>query len=234
MKTAKTTTFDPAERPCYTIGEAARYLRIPPATLRTWVKGRTYPTGSGNRQFPPLIRLPEKSRGTLSFTNLVEAFVLASIRRNHSIPVAKVRRALDYLQNQLNLSHPLADARFQTDGVDLFVERFGKLVAASESGQLAMKEMIHAHLQRVEHDRSGTAVCLFPFTRGGEPGEPKVIVMDPRLAFGRPCVVGTGAPTANIASRYKAGESIEELAEDFGCEPLKVQEAIRCELDLAA
>ncbi len=234
MKRQHLATQNIALLPCYSLGEAAHYVRVPPATLRTWVRGRDYPTRAGNRSFHPLIQLPAGDATALSFINLIEAFVLASIRRKHGIPVPKVRKALAYVKDQLGMEHPLADARFQTDGVELFVERFGRLVAASASGQLAMKEMIQAHLQRVEHDRSGLAIRLYPFTRQGEPGEPKLIVIDPGLAFGRPAVVGTGVPTANIASRYKAGESIEDLTEEFGFGAAQVQEAIRCELDIAA
>jgi uncharacterized protein (DUF433 family) len=45
---------------------------------------------------------------------------------------------------------------------------------------------------------------------------------------------GTGIPTSLVAERYRAGDSIEDLAEDYRCEPIKSQEAIRCELLIAA
>ena len=64
--------------------------------------------------------------------------------------------------------------------------------------------------------------------------KPKVIAMDPYLSFGRPVIEGTGITTAIIAERYKAGESIEELAHDYECPPPAIQEAIRCELDTQA
>jgi len=37
-----------------------------------------------------------------------------------------------------------------------------------------------------------------------------------------------------VAERYKAGESIDELAQDYGCERNYVEEAVRCELAIAA
>jgi uncharacterized protein (DUF433 family) len=39
--------------------------------------------------------------------------------------------------------------------------------------------------------------------------------------------------TAVIADRYKAGESIADLAEDYGEDPLNIEEAVRCELQPA-
>ena len=41
-----------------------------------------------------------------------------------------------------------------------------------------------------------------------------------------------GVPTAAIAERYKAGDTIEELARDFGAKSNEIEEAIRCELEL--
>ncbi len=38
---------------------------------------------------------------------------------------------------------------------------------------------------------------------------------------------------AVIADRYKAGESIADLAEDYGEDPLNIEEAVRCELQPA-
>ena len=46
--------------------------------------------------------------------------------------------------------------------------------------------------------------------------------------------VRSGIPTAIIAERYKAGESIDDLARDYDRERDEIPEAIRCELHLAA
>jgi uncharacterized protein (DUF433 family) len=56
------------------------------------------------------------------------------------------------------------------------------------------------------------------------------VVIDPRISFGRPVLAGSGIPTAVIADRYKAGESVDELADDYGRKRLEIEEAIRCEL----
>ena len=44
----------------------------------------------------------------------------------------------------------------------------------------------------------------------------------------------TSVPTVVVAERFKAGESLAALAEDYGRDATEIQEAIRCELDLAA
>ena len=225
---------DPRELPAYRIPEAAHYLRTPEATLRSWVVGRSYPTEAGPKIFRPIIVLADKQDHLLSFMNLVEAHVLDAIRRKHDIPLGKVRRALDYLRSKFPSKHPLADQRFETDSLNLFVEKYGRLINISQDGQLAIRNLLEAHLRRIERDEAGLAVRLFPFTRKRQPEEPKVVVIDPYISFGRPVLVGTGIATAIIAERYKAGESVDQLAEDYDRQRLEIEEAIRCELQVEA
>ncbi|MEE9191267.1 MAG: DUF433 domain-containing protein [Candidatus Aerophobetes bacterium] len=220
--------------PAYGLSEASHYLGIPKATLRSWVLGRHYPIEAGKQFFRPIIELPDKEKPLLSFVNLVEAHVLEAIRQRHGIKFWRVRGAVEYIERHLDSRHPLAEQRFVTDGVDLFVEQFGKLVNISREGQLAIKELIQTYLRRIERDSAGFPIRLYPFTRERKPDEPKTIVIDPYISFGRPVLAGTGIATTIIAQRYKAGESIEELAEDYGRPTSDIQEAIRCELWLNA
>ena len=225
---------DPRELPAYGLSEAVRYLRIAPATLRSWVLGRYYPTGAGSRFFKPIIYLPEPAWPVLSFVNLVEAHVLEAIRRDHDIALSKVRVAVKFLEQHLGSKHPLADHHFETDGLDLFVQRAGLLINLSQSGQLAMREVVQAYLRRIDRDAKGFPIRLYPFTRKRQLEEPRAIVIDPFVSFGRAVLAGTGISTAVIAERFKAGEAMEALAADYGRNILEIQEAIRCELPLEA
>lgn len=220
--------------PAYGLSEASHYLGIPKATLRSWVLGRHYPIETGKQFFRPIIELPDKEKPLLSFVNLVESHVLEAIRQRHGIKFWRVRGAVEYIERHLDSRHPLAEQRFVTDGADLFVEQFGRLVNISREGQLAIKELIQTYLRRIERDSAGFPIRLYPFTRERKPDEPKTIVIDPYISFGRPVLAGTGIATTIIAQRYKAGESIEELAEDYGRPTSDIQEAIRCELWLNA
>ncbi len=175
-----------------------------------------------------------KTPPLLSFFNLIEAHVLDAIRREHGIPLPKIRIALDYLSRRFPSEHPLAIQEFESDGLNLFIEKFGQLINISQSGQLAMRAILEAYLRRIERDPLGFPCRLYPFTRKGTPDEPRVVVIDPYVSFGRPVLVGTGVPTAVIADRYKAGESIESLADDYGRNRLEIEDAIRSELQLEA
>ncbi|MGH8656326.1 MAG: hypothetical protein ACREYE_30915 [Gammaproteobacteria bacterium] len=112
--------------PLYTASEAAHYLRVPVSTARAWVLGQGYRSKGELKRFKPVIELADRQGRRLSFINLVELFVLSAIRRKHGAALPQVRRALDYLGKRFPTPHPLADHQFQTNGVDLFVKKFGE------------------------------------------------------------------------------------------------------------
>ncbi|MEM9294020.1 MAG: DUF433 domain-containing protein [Acidobacteriota bacterium] len=231
-----TTLNDPRTIGAYGITEAAQYLRLPASTLRTWVHGQSYATAEGRQRSEPLIQLPEDSPSQLSFINLVEAHVLKAIRRQHGISMQNVRPALEYLEDELQVEHPLTSRELRTDGVHLFVNHLGDLVNLSKRGQLAVKSLLNAHLSRIEHDREGLARRLFPFVHQDAPREdesddaPRIIVLDPERGFGRPTIDGTSIHTETIAQRLASGESLHDLSQDYGLETAQIEEAIRYHL----
>ncbi len=214
--------------PVYAVADVARYLQIPVPTLRTWLKGRTYPTKNGSKALPAIIQRPSDQHSQLSFINLIEAHVLRVIRQSHRIRLDKVREAMDYVSQQLVMEHPLARVEFQTDGVDLFVESFGNLINASRSGQLAMRDVLRHLLTRIDWNEEGIAERLFPMVQTLPDIEPleKPLTIDPRVSFGRPVISGTGIPTDVIAELYDAGDSIDDLAEEYDCQSKLIHAAI--------
>lgn len=216
---------NPWDIAAYTLPTAARHVRVPVATLRSWVCGRAYPVGSETKRSLPLIRVRRERPLFLTFTNLVEAHVLASMRRKYDLPMHKVRKAIKYVEDDMGVAHPLSTEKFKTDGVDLFVERYGALINASKDGQHEIKLAIEAGLTRITYEM-GQARQLYPLVRSdGE--QPMLIVIDPRIAFGRPVLAGSSVPVDEVAERFQAGESAAELARDFRVEERMVEEAIR-------
>ena len=224
---------DAWERPAYSISDAARYVLVPAATLRSWVAGRFYPTQAEERKlFEPVIRTPEaKSPWLLSFRNLAEAHVLATLRRHHHVKLVTIRLAVRYMERRFKDHHPLINPGMRTNGIDLFLEQAGVLEGVSREGQLGIREVLEASLERLDWGVSGSVLRLFPFTRLGEREfhGPRVVVIDPRISFGKPVIVGTRIPTRAVFDRWTAGDSVEDLAKDFERPSLEIEEAIRCE-----
>lgn len=230
MTKHKLTERDLREVPVYTVTEAAVYLGLPKATLRSWVIGRKYLVAQGERFFVPLIEIADPKLKRLSFLNLVEVHVLNAIRRTHRIALPKVRLALDYLGKRLHSPRPLANQQFETDGVDLFVTYYGRLMNLTQPGQYAMRELLGEHLRLVRRDPHGVPARLFLFpSRSERRHRNPPIVIDPRVSFGQPILAGTGIRTSALAQRFDAGETIPQLAEDYGRPSEQIEEAIRFE-----
>ncbi len=218
--------------PTYSVTDASRYLNIPLPTLSTWLNGRKYPTKSGEKEFKPLIQRPDSKTPQLSFTNLIEAHILRVFRTIHHVSLDKVRIALDYISNEFNTNHPLITRQFSTDGVDLFIEQVEHLINVSRSGQLAMKKVLTDLLTRIEWDNHNFATRLYPFINSIN--DEKSLTIDPHISFGKPTITGTGVPTKIIRELYDAGDSIEDIADDYDCTVVQIEKAILFESQLRA
>ena len=215
--------------PLYSQTEAAQYLILPVSTLRYWAIGETTEV----RSVQALIRTPDLTH-RLSFLNLVELHLLNSLRRKYNLDLPKIRKSLNYVKRQMKVERPLLDGKFETDGVNLFVDHYGELIDVTSAGQKAMREVLKSSLTRIERDAHKIPVKLFPYTHSKLEDSPSIISMSPALFSGRPVIDGTGISTAVIADRYKAGDSFEVLAKDYNQPVSKIEEAIRCELQIAA
>src|SRR5437879_12456570 len=107
------------------------------------------------------------------------------------------------------------------------------LCRCRQGGQLAVRQLLQAHLRRIERDEKGFPLRLYPFTRFGATDEPRNIVIDPFISFGKAVITGTGVSTDIVAEGFKAGESADGLDNDYGCDREKIEAAIRCELSIA-
>lgn len=214
---------DPRELPMYGIGEAAMYLGVPRSTLATWVRGQRV---QGKTRMQRLIEI-DRAAGLLSFNNLAEAYVLASLTRRFELPMQRVRNALRFVGGV----RPLLTTPFQTDGRGIFVEQFGKLIDATQGGQGAIREVVESSLQRVDVDEKQLPLRIYPWRR--EPTEPRIIALDPRRAFGKPTVVGSSVQSETIIDRHRAGDSVARLAADYGLSGDVIEGVLRWGLDAA-
>jgi uncharacterized protein (DUF433 family) len=217
---------DLRDSPRYTPQEAAHHLSLPVSTVRAWSTGQRMHAEGKTRIFRPLIVPSQKAPLSLSFWNVVELYVLRSLRRTHELPMPKVRTALRYTAEQLGAKRPLIDATFYTDGYRLLVEQLSTLIDTAD-GQTVLRDVLVDSLRRVERGTDGRVVRLYPWLN--EPGEARGVEIDPERAFGRLVLAGTGIPTQAIAQRFGAGEDINDLAHDYELNLDQIQQALRWE-----
>ena len=206
------------ELPAYSVPEAAEYLRTPYQTLRYWL------TGFGH--MPPIVRMAVPNR--LSYLNLLECHMVTAMREVHHLPLPKVRRALASLGKLFPSKHPFLDRVLETNGADILTKELGRTINLSRDGQLEIASFLSLHLQRIEINAGGV-FRFFPFVMSRASTEPKFIMIDPEVGFGKPVIAGTGISTATIAARFNARESVDDLAEEYRRTTREIEEAIRWE-----
>jgi len=222
----KVDVHDIRHQPAYGPAEAARYLRLPAATLRTWLVGRDYPKGDAHARFHPLIRPASNQPLQLSFYNLIEAHVLRALRTEHGVALAQLRQAIAYAEKKLQLQRLLLSPELRTHAGRVFLDRYAELIDLSASGQLAMRKLLEDHLQRVEWDDWKFPVRLYPYVGASQQAGDRPIAIDPQIAFGRPIVQRAGVSTAAIADRIDAGESVEAVADDYDLTREEIEQAV--------
>lgn len=219
----------------YSRAEAARYLHISPSTLRSWVLGRPYPVADGERYSQGLVQLPDSRDDRLSFSNLIEAYVLLALRKQFRVKMREVRQALDYARKHLRIERVLLSPQLRVMRGSMFWLHLDQLIDLGKGGQEAMPEILAAYLERIEWEPDGGPARIFPFSRPEALSSPRLVKIDPLLAFGRPVLERRAVTTAVIAERFKVGESIGEIAQDYDLQASEVEEALRYEaLALAA
>ena len=221
------TVFDKTDvrhQPAYLLAEAARYLKLPQATLRAWVVGRDYPVTDGRGSFKALIKPARRSPPLLSFYNLVEAHVLRALRTEHGVSVRALRDSIDYAERKLKVDRLLLTEDLRTHGGRVLLDRYGELIDLSASGQIAIRKALEEHLARVEWDAWKFPVRLYPYPTAALDGK-RPIAIDANVAFGRPVLVASGVSTHAIAERLDAGESVSDLAQDYDVSPTDIEQA---------
>lgn len=222
---------DAREVPMYGFAEAAALLRVPASTLRSWTVGQHYQVRGERRRFAPPIPIGRNQR-SLTFYDLVEAYVLSSMRRDFNVELSVIRTSVAYVRENLGARRPLLTEDFYTDGVSLLVEKWGTLVDASRQGQLAMKSVVMSSLKRVDRDESGLVARLYPWRTSVD--EERIIELDPRRALGRPVVIGTSISIDVLRSRHRAGDSVKRLAKTYSLDERKVAAVVAWDEQKAA
>ena len=226
------------EAPLYTLAEAARFLGVPTSTFGTWAKGYVRrPPGRPSVQGDRILTSVDEPRNfpTIPFIGLAEGMVLAAFRQG-GVSLQHIRKAVSILDREIGIEHALASKRVYTDGaVILFdyadAQQDDELAGLTEvvSRQRVFAPIVREYLKRIGYAKDGWAEQLVsPITRD------RIVVVDPRRAFGQPIFVHGAAPVESVVSRWKAGEPLAHVARDFGVPPADVEDYLRAAVPLAA
>lgn len=195
------------------------YAELSPQTVKAWEKSYSHLSSVVSHRNP---------RDGLSFLQLIEVAVVARLRKK-GVKLDEIRRARDYFSKRLESPYPFAKEAFKTDGVDILIDfrksdggvYTDRMIAANREGQMIWSEVISERLDEFNYERNGYAIQWF--LRGRE----HAILVDPRLSYGSPSV--KGVMTRVLKSRWKLGETVSEIADDFDISKKLVLRALEFE-----
>lgn len=205
--------------PAYSVSDAARYAGVPIQTVAYW----HYRGGN----LGPV--LPGKERGKpLSYLELVEVAFVAAFRRL-GVSLQRIRRAREYVATNFKSEYPFAENRFKTEGHHVLFElveaekdkELQKVIIADANGQVAWEALIADKFAEFDYDGMDMAI------RWHLAGRQSSVIIDPRIAFGAPSVVGI--PTWTLKGRWNAGETLADIQEDFGIPEERVKDGLSFE-----
>lgn len=221
-----------ADKPLYSLTDAARFARVNPGKLRSWVFGAR----KGTRIAKPLIELPpERVWGeiALSFTNLIEIKMVAKCR-HHGISLQQIRAAYDAARAEFG-PHPFAQQDVFVSGKDIFsrVDEASddgrSFTVLTKGGQRALAPAIGQYLMQVRW-KDHRPIEWRPEEGRDAVHDVEVVRLNPTMQFGLP--QARGIRTEILRDRFQANVAIELIAEDTDLQVYEVEQALRYEWKL--
>lgn len=216
-------------RAVFNLRETAAYLDLSRSTVHRWAH-----PGDGNH--PLITSVPSVHReATVPFIGFAEAFVLSSFRKA-GLPLQRIRPAVEILAKEIGVEHALASERLYTDGAEVLFD-YGNRSGSKDlvdltvvrTQQRQFSAIVKGYLKRIEYGGDGWADSVrLPTYSAAE------VIVDPRIGFGLPLLANGGARVEDLVDRFQAGDSVSEIAGDFGVPADQVEDVIRVATKAAA
>jgi uncharacterized protein (DUF433 family) len=223
-------TDDPRiARAVFNLRETAAYLDLSRSTVHRWAQ-------PGNGTHPLITSLPTVHReATIPFIGFAEAYVLSSFRKA-GLPLQRIRPAVEILAKEIGVDHALASKSLYTDGAEVLFD-YGSRNGSQDlmdltvvrTQQRQFTKVVKGYLKRIEYGGDGWAESIRLSTYSAAE-----VIVDPRVGFGLPLLATGGARVEDLVDRFQAGDSVGEIAADFGVPADQVEDVIRVATRAAA
>ena len=224
--TKRHTDLDALELPLYSYSEADYLAGATRGTASRWLSGYRYKSISGDvTQRPPVTKRADIELKGVSFVDLVEVVAIGRLKEI-GFSLLDIRRMVENCQAVFNVRHPLASLEFKVGGEEVFVSQGGTLVEILKGrGRRAWQEVLQPFIETLDY-HGQLAKRWWPL------GKSVPVLVDPEYGYGFPVIQGSGVRTEIILERLQAGDSREQIAEDFKVHPKEVDSALRFEATL--
>ena len=207
----------------YTPSEAALYARVHPSTMGRWIHGNQMGKAVIN---PQLVNDPDR---TVTFLDFVQALAIRAIRREHKVPLPKIRNAVELVRSTYNIDYPFA-MKHKTFllGNEILIEipAFGRdliQVSGKHKKQGVMRKVAELYMKDLSFTSDGDLASAYQaFKHAGQK-----IIMDPSRQFGQPLVERCGYPALVLVEAYRSEGSISGAAKAYGLRKTDIELALR-------
>ncbi len=226
------------DTPIYNPAYVSRLIDLSTGRVKRWLQGYEYSYISNDsgeevwRHKDPVIgREDSDVPNYASFLDLIDLlFVKQFLKKGLSLQ--KIRKALNEAQ-ALAGGHHFAQRMFFTDGKNIYMQvrdDANSLLELLSGGHWVISQFIKELAQQIEFDEpSGFAAKWFPLGKTG------LVVIDPKVSFGRPTIIGKNISTDNIYDYYLGeNENISKVCKWLDLSQDQVNAAIKFETTLNA
>jgi uncharacterized protein (DUF433 family) len=205
--------------PIFTAQAAAVHLGIPANTIKQWVS-------RGDDQPVMHSVAPATPHGPrLPFIALAEAQILRELR-SAGLSMPQIRAGVERLRKTTGEEYVLATNTIATDGGVLLYNAATRVApewVRARDGQQAFRQVAEAVIKFVSYAPDGFADRLVL-----KPYEGADVIIDPRFGFGQPVFAGSKVPVDAVADLfYGGGESVDDIADEYGLTTAEVESVLR-------
>jgi uncharacterized protein (DUF433 family) len=223
--------IDLLSRPVYSLPQVDRVLGLHGGTAKRWIDGYE----RGGKHYDPVVREQTTGEEAVTWGEFVETRLLSEYR-NAGVPMLRMRPAVIALREELQTQYPLASARTWLDvqGQELVrrvqekvgLERRLSLVVVRTGQQMIWSDEADAFSRSIEWTEKTVDGQVERLLAQADLPD---VVFDPLRAFGEPVLRGRSVTTEVLGELYRAGETVDGIADSYELSPSLVDEAVRYE-----
>ena len=224
--------------PMYDATIVGRLVGLSRGRVSRWLRGYnyTYSVGSSNElksghKDPVVKRVRDEESIFASFLDLIDLLFVKKFL-DYGVSLQRIRKALNEAETLIG-GHHFAQRNFFTDGKNIYLQvkdNADALLELLSGGQWVIAPIIKQLAHQIEFDQpTGYAKKWYPLGPNG------LIVLDPRITFGKPSIVDRGTATTNIYDLYIGeDENVDNVCSWMNLNTQEVDAAVKFERQLAA
>jgi uncharacterized protein (DUF433 family) len=207
----------------YTLADADYLAGVSRGTAKRWLAGYRFRRSSGALSHrPPVTKDMPPFVGGVTFLDLVEVVAIGGLK-DLGMTLREIRQIVENCQEVLNVQRPLVSLQFKVGGREVFVSHEGTLVEVLRGkGRRAWDEVLGPFIATLDYD-DDLASRWWPLGKGAP------VCVDPEYGYGYPVISRTGVRTEIVLERFQAGDTRDQISEDFNVSPSEVDGALRFE-----